>query len=56
MGDWEADTPYLNTATVMSAKLWALVSGLCGPEVSTINVYKFKYFATPLVCNFTLHA
>lgn len=54
--DWKADTPYLNTAAVMSAKLLALVSELCGPEGSSINVYKFKYFATPSVCNFMLHA
>lgn len=45
-----------NTAAVMSAKLLALVSELCGPEGSSINVYKFKYFVTLSVCNFMLHA
>ena len=34
-----------NTAAVMSAKLLALVSELCGPEGSSINVYKFKYLS-----------
>ena len=44
-----------NTAAVMSAKHLALVSELCGPEGSSINA-KFKYFVTPSVCNFMLHA